>query len=82
MTIAIDAGSSAFQYYSGGVLDASDRCGRSLNHAVVLIGYTDKGDDNGDSDDSDDDSDDEPVDSGCTVTKWWHSCTDDSRRQL
>eukprot|EP01083_Nonionella_stella_P156716 507833_1 len=37
VSIAIDAGSSAFQFYSGGVVDGS--CGDYLNHGVLVVGY-------------------------------------------
>jgi hypothetical protein len=34
----IDASSTVFQTYSGGVIESSE-CGQSLNHAVVCEGY-------------------------------------------
>ena len=41
LTIAIAAGYD-FNWYSGGVIDSSDtsHCASSLNHAMVLVGYT------------------------------------------
>ena len=77
MTIAVDAGNQAFQYYKSGVVSMSDRCGKNLNHAVVLVGYTETDDDTVDPVDPVD-----PVVSECKVFKLWHSCTGDSRRQL
>ena len=41
ITIAIDAGGSIFQYYKEGGISADAGCGTGLNHAVVLVGYTD-----------------------------------------
>ena len=89
LSVALDASSAAFQLYKSGVVKSTDGCGGQLNHAVVMVGFTDSGDGGNDdqSDDEeeennpepDDDSDDEdddyipPVD-GCKVTKWWHSC--------
>ena len=81
MTIAIEASSPAFMYYESGVLSKRDRCGNNLNHAVVLVGYTDV---------SEDTHDDRvgpvdpanPIGTICTVDKWWHKCKVDSRRQL
>ena len=59
LTIAVDAGRSAFQYYSSGVIDEADNCGTSLNHAIVIVGYTDTGDSgDGDNDNDDNDNDD------------------------
>ena len=77
LSVALDASSRAFQNYGSGVIKAGDNCGSSLNHAVVLVGYTDSGNyepddddedetdnnDNNDNDDNDNDNndDDEPV---------------------
>jgi C1A family cysteine protease len=38
VSIAIEADKSAFQYYTGGVLD-STACGTSLDHGVLAVGY-------------------------------------------
>ena len=38
VAISIDAGSSVFHNYSGGVLDSA-LCGTSTNHAVSIVGY-------------------------------------------
>ena len=38
VAISIDAGSTVFHMYSGGVLDSTD-CGISTNHAVAIVGY-------------------------------------------
>jgi len=38
-TVAVDAGSSDWQSYSGGVYNG--RCGKQLNHAILAVGYTD-----------------------------------------
>eukprot|EP00488_Nonionellina_sp_1-RS-2012_P001320 TRINITY_DN211_c0_g1_i2.p1 TRINITY_DN211_c0_g1~~TRINITY_DN211_c0_g1_i2.p1 ORF type:complete len:210 (-),score=77.48 TRINITY_DN211_c0_g1_i2:52-681(-) len=37
VSIAIEADQSAFQFYSGGVLDG--RCGDRLDHGVLVVGY-------------------------------------------
>ncbi|KAJ1698810.1 hypothetical protein LUZ63_007322 [Rhynchospora breviuscula] len=37
VSIAIDAGGSAFQFYSGGIFTGP--CGTTLNHAVTAVGY-------------------------------------------
>lgn len=56
------------------MIKAADGCGNTLNHAVVMVGYTDSGSDGGDDNNDDDtDPDPTPVD-GCKVTKWWHTC--------
>jgi KDEL-tailed cysteine endopeptidase len=39
-TVAVDAGSSDWQSYSGGVYNG--KCGHSLNHAILAVGYTDQ----------------------------------------
>jgi len=38
LAVAIDAESSKFGYYSGGIFDYSS-CGTNLDHAVLLVGY-------------------------------------------
>jgi cathepsin L len=44
LSIAIEADQSAFQFYSGGVMDGE--CGTQLDHGVLLVGYgTDSGKD-------------------------------------
>merc|ERR550537_1045842 len=43
VSVAIEADKSAFQLYSGGVLDSSS-CGKDLDHGVLVVGYgTDSG---------------------------------------
>jgi C1A family cysteine protease len=37
-TVAVDAGSADWQSYSGGVYNG--HCGKSLNHAILAVGYT------------------------------------------
>jgi len=39
MAVAIDAGESYFQTYTGGVLTNATACGSTINHAVTLIGW-------------------------------------------
>lgn len=80
MTIAIDAGGGIFQFYREGVIGKNDGCGTGLNHAVVLVGYSDK--DGGDDDSSPTPDPDPQPASDCTVFKWWHSCEQDDRRRL
>ena len=38
VSVALDAGTPMFQHYKSGVLD-DPKCGRSLNHAVLAVGY-------------------------------------------
>jgi C1A family cysteine protease len=44
VSIAIEADTSIFQFYTGGVLK-SDDCGNALDHGVLIVGY---GEENGD----------------------------------
>lgn len=44
VAVAIDAGSMYFQSYSSGVLTDKSKCGTSLNHGVLAVGY---GEENG-----------------------------------
>jgi len=95
LSVALDASSAAFQLYSSGVVTANDGCGGQLNHAVVMVGYTQGGSDGNDNDDNDDNDDDEwepepdddeeddwePSPDGCKVTKWWHSCPQSNGRR-
>jgi len=38
VTVAIQADTSVFQYYNGGII-TSAACGTSLDHAVLAVGY-------------------------------------------
>jgi len=38
VSVAIEADTSVFQFYKGGVLD-SDQCGTKLDHGVLVVGY-------------------------------------------
>ena len=92
LTIALDASSAAFQFYRSGVIKEGDNCGYTLNHAVVLVGYTDEGDNPSPNPDPSPDPspspDPEPqpptpVVEDCDVTKWWHTCDPvNNRRHL
>jgi cathepsin L len=37
VSVAIDASTNTFQYYTGGVITTG--CGTTLDHAVVAVGY-------------------------------------------
>ena len=76
LTIALDAGSAAFQFYSSGVIKQGDNCGTSLNHGVVLVGYSDHTAPNPDPSPSPSPGPSPgPTPEGdCDVTKWWHTC--------
>lgn len=72
LAVAVDASSTAFRFYKSGVVTKTDGCTTGLNHAVVIVGY---------SDDSDDKPDPTPPTpptptptADCTVDKWWHEC--------
>ena len=90
LTVAVDAGSSAFQFYSSGVIKEGDGCGTWLNHAIVMVGYTDEGDNPSPNPDPSPGPSPDPSPGpepgpepepqpptprgDCDVTKWWHSC--------
>jgi C1A family cysteine protease len=74
VSIALDAGQAAFQYYKSGVVQMADNCGTSLNHAVVVVGYSD-GEGGGDVVPP-------APELTCNVTKWWHTCTDESGARM
>ena len=74
VTVAINASSDAFSFYSSGVITA-DKCTNGLNHAVVVVGYSDAADD---STDPDPPTPPEPT-TECQVTKWWHTCDDSTQ---
>lgn len=39
VSVAIDAGSSYFQSYGGGIITDEYKCGSELNHGVLVVGY-------------------------------------------
>lgn len=78
MTVAVDASSSAFQLYRSGVIDESDNCGSSLNHAMTIVGYTDVGSTPAPTPDPEPTPDEDPI-VGCLVTKWWRNCAAERR---
>ncbi len=91
MSIAIHASSRDFQMYSSGVYDGGDCDPNWLDHAVVLVGYQDPGDDSNDGGDGGDDSspspsptpEPQPPSEEHTVDKWWwyqSAPQNDSRR--
>ena len=65
LSIAINASDTVFQNYASGVIKISENCSTDLNHAVVVVGYSEK-DDNVDTC--------IPAKIECKVTKWWHTC--------
>jgi hypothetical protein len=38
ITVAVDANSNEFQFYSSGVLD-DKKCGTNIDHGVLVVGY-------------------------------------------
>ena len=84
MTIAIDAGDGVFQFYKNGVIAKDAGCGTGLNHAVVLVGYTDEDDGSTPAPQPDPTPDPspsptpDPAVGECEVYKWWHTCKDSS----
>jgi C1A family cysteine protease len=95
MSVSLDASREAFQFYSSGVIPASADCGEQLNHAIVVVGYTDDegapdpspnpDPSPGPSPDPSPNPDPEPptpTPSGnCKVTKWWHTCDEAPARR-
>lgn len=73
ITIAIDASGRALEFYKSGVLTTSACKTTNLNHAVVLVGYSEK-DDGGE-------PEPEPTPVDCDVHKWWYSCDNDAPPQ-
>ena len=89
MTAAIDAGSYVFQTYKSGVIRGSDNCGTAINHAVVIIGYSDVGDSTPTPPEPEVEPEvnpevnpDQPTEPTCSVTKWWRNCDAPARRAL
>ena len=88
ISVALDASSYAFQMYGSGVIDETDNCGLSLNHAVVIVGYAEPGTtpDDGTTPDEgtvpDEGTDPNPPVTSCESTKWWHNCSESSGRRL
>jgi C1A family cysteine protease len=39
VSVAIEADQQVFQFYSSGVIKATDGCGTNLDHGVLLVGY-------------------------------------------
>lgn len=39
VTVAIDASAKEFQFYKSGIFSGKSECGRTLDHAVLLVGY-------------------------------------------
>jgi len=74
VAVALDAGTTMFQYYSSGVVTLESGCGETLNHAVVIVGYTDGNSPDPTPPGPGPDPTPDPPASDCTVTKWWHSC--------
>ena len=80
LSIAIHAKGRDFSQYESGVIDGDSCDPDRLNHAVVLVGFTDSADNDNDDDDEDgddscdSDSDDDDDDgSRYVVEKWWWS---------
>ena len=72
LSVALDASSAAFQFYKSGVVTDTSGCGTTLNHAVVIVGFTDDG--TAPAPTPTPTPTPTPV-TNCKVTKWWHSCT-------
>lgn len=73
LAVAVDAGSVAFQFYKSGVVKQEDGCGTRLNHAVVLVGYSEKEDEVDPSPGPDPEPTPEPCNDEFKVNKWWHN---------
>lgn len=39
VSVAVNAGSLAFQLYGGGVITSETLCGKNLDHGIVAVGY-------------------------------------------
>ena len=79
LSVAVDAGSSAFQLYKSGVITEDDGCGTGINHAVVVVGYTDEY--VAPEPEPEPEPTPDPVTTG-KVTKWWTTCTTEEGRRL
>ena len=75
LSVSLDASRATFQFYKSGVVKATEDCGTQLNHAIVVVGYSDGGSDGGDDTNPPDPTPPTPTPTGnCTVKKWWHTC--------
>jgi hypothetical protein len=82
LSVAVDAGSSAFQLYKSGVITEDDGCGTGINHAVVVVGYTDEADAEPEPEPEPPTPEPEPPVTTCKVTKWWTTCKTEEGRRL
>merc|ERR1712141_215671 len=63
--VALNASHNSFRWYKSGVVKETDNCWTSLNHAVVIVGYTDE---------SEPEPEPPKPELECKVSKWWYSC--------
>jgi hypothetical protein len=82
LSISLDASKAAFQFYKSGVVSKDANCGTQLNHAIVVVGYTDDGDNPNPNPNPDPPTPTPPTPTppnptptgNCQVKKWWHTC--------
>lgn len=79
LSVAVDASSTAFQLYKSGVLDDSDNCGTSLNHAMTIVGYTEVGSTPTPAPVPPEPTPEVDPLASCHVSKWWRNCASEGR---
>lgn len=67
MAAAVDASSVYFQFYKMGIITADKNCGRSLNHAIVIVGFNEGSE-------AEEVEETEDQNTECIVERWYHDC--------